>query len=261
MPGIVSYGAYIPYWRLSRAAIAATLGSGGGKGSRSVASYDEDSTSLGVEAARIALRSAPADARRPRPDLLHDGARLPRQDERHRHPRRARAADLGRRLRRGRCGALERDGVQPGRRGPWPGRAERRAHGPARRRGRGGRRRRGRGAAVRRRPRCPGRDHRRWHGDRGVPRPLAHAGRRALPPVGGALRRARLRAAGRRGDRRRAQVGRPDGRRPGPRDRHRPARPSRGQRAAGAGRAAGGGGRRPHDGRSATPAPPTHRCS
>jgi hydroxymethylglutaryl-CoA synthase len=62
MPGIVSYGAYIPYWRLSRAAIAATLGSGGGKGSRSVASYDEDSTSLGVEAARIALRSAPAGA-------------------------------------------------------------------------------------------------------------------------------------------------------------------------------------------------------
>ena len=66
MPGIVSYGAYIPYWRLSRAAIAATLGSGGGKGSRSVASYDEDSTSLGVEAARIALRSAPADA------VVHD---------------------------------------------------------------------------------------------------------------------------------------------------------------------------------------------
>jgi 3-hydroxy-3-methylglutaryl CoA synthase len=66
MPGIVSYGAYIPYWRLSRAAIATTLGSGGGKGSRSVASYDEDSTSLGVEAARIALRSAPADA------VVHD---------------------------------------------------------------------------------------------------------------------------------------------------------------------------------------------
>jgi hydroxymethylglutaryl-CoA synthase len=59
MPGIVSYGAYLPYWRLSRSAIGATLGSGGGHGTRSVASYDEDSTSLGVEAARIALRSAP----------------------------------------------------------------------------------------------------------------------------------------------------------------------------------------------------------
>ena len=80
MPGIVSYGAYIPYWRLSRGAIAATLGSGGGKGSRSVASYDEDSTSLGVEAARITLRSAPADT------VVHDlifcatAVRLPRQD-------------------------------------------------------------------------------------------------------------------------------------------------------------------------------------
>jgi hydroxymethylglutaryl-CoA synthase len=60
MPGIVSYGAYVPYWRLSRAAIGASLGSGGGKGARSVASFDEDTTSLGVEAGRVALRSAPA---------------------------------------------------------------------------------------------------------------------------------------------------------------------------------------------------------
>ncbi len=55
MNGIVGYGAYLPYWRLRRAAIAASLGSGGGKGSRSVASFDEDTTSMGVEAARIAL--------------------------------------------------------------------------------------------------------------------------------------------------------------------------------------------------------------
>lgn len=59
MTGIVSYGAYVPYWRLQRSAIAGTLGSGGGKGTRSVASFDEDTTSLGVEAARVALRSAP----------------------------------------------------------------------------------------------------------------------------------------------------------------------------------------------------------
>ena len=59
MRGIVSYGVYIPYWRLQRSAIAATLGSGGGRGTRSVASYDEDTTSMGVEAARIALREAP----------------------------------------------------------------------------------------------------------------------------------------------------------------------------------------------------------
>ena len=59
MPGIVSYGAYLPYWRLQRGAIGQTLGAGGGKGTRSVASYDEDSTSMGVEAGRAALAGAP----------------------------------------------------------------------------------------------------------------------------------------------------------------------------------------------------------
>ena len=59
MSGIVSYGVYLPYWRLQRGAISATLGSGGGKGTRSVASYDEDTTSMGVEAARVALAAAP----------------------------------------------------------------------------------------------------------------------------------------------------------------------------------------------------------
>jgi 3-hydroxy-3-methylglutaryl CoA synthase/uncharacterized OB-fold protein len=45
---------------LKRSAIAEALGSGGrAKGTRAVASYDEDSTSMGVEAARAALRSAP----------------------------------------------------------------------------------------------------------------------------------------------------------------------------------------------------------
>src|SRR4051794_17362905 len=59
MPGVLAYGAYVPYHRLNRADIGATLGSGGGKGARAVASYDEDSTSLGVEAARVALRGLP----------------------------------------------------------------------------------------------------------------------------------------------------------------------------------------------------------
>jgi hydroxymethylglutaryl-CoA synthase len=59
MSGIVSYGAYLPYWRLPRSAISQTLGSGGGRGARSVASYDEDTTSMGVEAARLALAAAP----------------------------------------------------------------------------------------------------------------------------------------------------------------------------------------------------------
>jgi hydroxymethylglutaryl-CoA synthase len=55
MPGIVSYGAYLPYFRLDRKLIAQALGQGGGRGSRAVASYDEDTTSMGVEAARHAL--------------------------------------------------------------------------------------------------------------------------------------------------------------------------------------------------------------
>ena len=58
MPGIVAYGAYVPYYRLQRGAIGAALGSGGGKGTRAVASFDEDATSMGVEAARIAMKAA-----------------------------------------------------------------------------------------------------------------------------------------------------------------------------------------------------------
>jgi hydroxymethylglutaryl-CoA synthase len=59
MKGIIGYGAYIPRWRLDRASIGATLGTGAGKGRRSVASYDEDTTTMAAEAARLALRSAP----------------------------------------------------------------------------------------------------------------------------------------------------------------------------------------------------------
>ena len=58
MRGIVNYGAYLPYWRLERKAIAEALGTAGGGGTRAVASYDEDTTSLGVEAGRAALRGA-----------------------------------------------------------------------------------------------------------------------------------------------------------------------------------------------------------
>ena len=59
MPGILAYGAYVPYWRLQRSTIAAALGSGGGKGTRAVASFDEDATSMAVEAGRAAMRAAP----------------------------------------------------------------------------------------------------------------------------------------------------------------------------------------------------------
>jgi len=50
--GIIGYGTHIPYYRLERAAIGAALGSGGGRGARAVAAYDEDATSMAVEAAR-----------------------------------------------------------------------------------------------------------------------------------------------------------------------------------------------------------------
>ena len=58
MRGIISHGTYLPYRRLDRSTIAAVAGTGGGKGTRTVASYDEDSTTLAVEAARRALRSS-----------------------------------------------------------------------------------------------------------------------------------------------------------------------------------------------------------
>jgi len=65
MIGIVSYGAYVPYRRLKRTTIAEVLGVPPEKGERSVASFDEDSVSMAVEAARDALRGAgggPVDA-------------------------------------------------------------------------------------------------------------------------------------------------------------------------------------------------------
>lgn len=59
MKGILSYGVYVPHFRLDRKSIGQSLGSGGGRGVRAVASYDEDATSMGAEAARAALASAP----------------------------------------------------------------------------------------------------------------------------------------------------------------------------------------------------------
>ena len=58
--GIISYGSYVPYRRLKRAAIAQVLGIPAGKGERAVASFDEDSVSMAVEAARDALRGRTA---------------------------------------------------------------------------------------------------------------------------------------------------------------------------------------------------------
>src|SRR4051812_47426711 len=62
MRGISSFGGYVPHHRLARQAIADAHGGAPGKGSRAVASYDEDTTSMAVEAGRTALRALGPDA-------------------------------------------------------------------------------------------------------------------------------------------------------------------------------------------------------
>ena len=64
--GLLAYGAYVPYARLDRKSIGEALGASAGSGTRAVASYDEDTTSMGVEAARAALRGVRAI-----PELLY----------------------------------------------------------------------------------------------------------------------------------------------------------------------------------------------
>ena len=62
MAAILGYGAYVPPGRLDRKDIGTTLGQPAGRGTRSVASHDEDSTTLAVEAARVALKRTGAPA-------------------------------------------------------------------------------------------------------------------------------------------------------------------------------------------------------
>ena len=50
MPGIVSYGAYVPYYRLSRSVINKAWGRGGGNGEKAVAGFDEDTITIAVAA-------------------------------------------------------------------------------------------------------------------------------------------------------------------------------------------------------------------
>lgn len=57
MSGITAIGAYIPMYRLSRKVFAQSWGTGGGAGERSVASYDEDSLTMAVEAGLDLLKS------------------------------------------------------------------------------------------------------------------------------------------------------------------------------------------------------------
>ena len=59
MNGILAYGTYVPSGRVQLADVAATLGIKAGKGARVVASFDEDSTTMGVAAARAAMTGRP----------------------------------------------------------------------------------------------------------------------------------------------------------------------------------------------------------
>lgn len=58
MVGIEEYAVYVPSPRLDRAAVVAALGAGRARGARPVASYDEDTTTMAVAAARRALPGA-----------------------------------------------------------------------------------------------------------------------------------------------------------------------------------------------------------
>src|SRR5262245_10140916 len=55
MPGITSFGAYIPFYRLAHKEIARAWGGRAGEGERAVANVDEDSITMAVEAVRDLL--------------------------------------------------------------------------------------------------------------------------------------------------------------------------------------------------------------
>ena len=62
MAGISAYGAYIPYYRLSRAEISRAWEGRAVPGEKAVASYDEDSLTMGVEAAMDCLKGVAKDS-------------------------------------------------------------------------------------------------------------------------------------------------------------------------------------------------------
>lgn len=62
MAGILSFGAYVPLYRLSREHLAKTWGGGVAPGEKSVANADEDSVTMGVEAAIDCLGKTPRES-------------------------------------------------------------------------------------------------------------------------------------------------------------------------------------------------------
>ncbi len=61
MRGITGWGTYLPHRRLDRGEIVKFVGQGGGKGTRTVAGFDEDSTTMAVEAGRRVPGAMAAD--------------------------------------------------------------------------------------------------------------------------------------------------------------------------------------------------------
>jgi hydroxymethylglutaryl-CoA synthase len=70
--GIITYSSYFPAHRLSGEELRNALGSGSPKGSRPVASYDEDTTTMGVEAARHVVGEEDGD-----PPAIHFATTYP----------------------------------------------------------------------------------------------------------------------------------------------------------------------------------------
>ena len=62
MSGIISYGAYVPLWRLSRDAIGAAWGRASLGGERSIANNDEDTVTMAVEAVLDCLAGTDRDS-------------------------------------------------------------------------------------------------------------------------------------------------------------------------------------------------------
>jgi 3-hydroxy-3-methylglutaryl CoA synthase len=58
--GIISAAGYLPHWRLQGSVVADVLGGAPSKGTRTVASYDEDGLTMAVDAGRRALAAVPS---------------------------------------------------------------------------------------------------------------------------------------------------------------------------------------------------------
>jgi hydroxymethylglutaryl-CoA synthase len=61
MSGLISYGAYVPYYRMNQSLIRDAWGRGAGKGERSVANFDEDSITMAASAGMDCIRGFPLE--------------------------------------------------------------------------------------------------------------------------------------------------------------------------------------------------------